>query len=109
MAESIQHKLFGGDRVKELYIALGAFLVLLLLIAAVFIASVIFKGESFDKACQAVQDNNAKLVTYLSEAENRSIERIKAEEKEGKIPLNTEEEIKASFTPLVKGLKPVEC
>lgn len=109
MVLRIQEKLFSGDKVKEFKVALAAFLILFFLIVFTIGAAFLFRGESFQKACEEVQFNNVKLVTYLREAEQRSIQHIEAELDEGKVPVNTPEEIHQSFHPVIYTFRPVNC
>jgi hypothetical protein len=109
MVGHLQTKLFEGDRVKEFKVALAAFLVLFFLIVFTIGASFLFRGESFQNACEEVQDNNGKLVAYFEESEERSLKRIAKEVEEGKNPISTIEEIRESYTPLIRTFKPVKC
>lgn len=102
-------KLFKDDRETEFKWALGTFIALAILILFVFFAAVFFKNQSFEKACEAVQDNNAKIVTYLEETEERSLDRVEVELKEGKVPIASAREIRRSYAPLIKTLQPVDC
>lgn len=100
---------FKEDKIKELKFALVSFTVLIILMIFILIASLIFRGEAFNTACQAVQDNNIKLVTYLEETEHRAFKRIEAEEAEGKKPVSSKQEIEESINPLLTTLKPIDC
>lgn len=97
------------DYIKNFKVAFGAFCVVFAAIIILFILTFLFKSQSVQTACEAVQNNNKVLVSYLTEAEQRSLQRITAEQEEGKVPLSSELEIKAGFEPLIERLHPIDC
>lgn len=105
----IRRKIFHGDIDKEFRWAWGAVALISLLLLLTIIAIFFVRAESFQNACESVQQNNAKLVKYLSDAEKKAINHVNQEIEEGKVPVTTIPEIRSSYEPLVENLTPVNC
>lgn len=101
--------MFQGDKVKEFKYAFLSFITILVLGIVLFGTAFLFRSESFSNACQAVQDNNTKLIIYLEESKERAFKRVEVEESEGKKPVSSKQEIDKSINPLIQTLEPVEC